>query len=66
MMTILTVYLAISVTFSLGFVADAWWASRARINEGAGIEVETIDRNHDQAVVLVRGRWPSIAFGKGV
>jgi hypothetical protein len=65
MMTILTVYFAISLTFSLGFVAGAWWASRARIQEGASMEVETIDRNHDQGAVPIRGR-PSIAFGKGV
>ena len=62
-MTILFVYIAISVTFSLGFVAGAWWTARAHITEGASIELETIDRNHEQAVVP--GRLPSIAFGKG-
>lgn len=28
MMTAAAVYLAISVIFSLGFIAGAWWASR--------------------------------------
>ena len=42
--TILTAYAAISMTFSLGFVAGAWWVARARINS---VEVEAIERDHD-------------------
>ena len=61
---ILAVYVAISVTFSLGFVAGAWWASRARNNDSPSLEVQPLDRNHDQAAVLVLGGRPSIAFGK--
>jgi hypothetical protein len=57
MTMILAIYVAISVTFSLGFVAGAWWASRARIDEG--IEVATTDQNHEPAAVLVLGRRPS-------
>jgi hypothetical protein len=45
MITILTIYAAISVTFSLGFVAGAWWASRGRIDESASFELETIERD---------------------
>ena len=35
---ILTIYVAISVTFSIGFVAGAWWASRSRIDSGSSPE----------------------------
>ena len=44
MTMILTIYVAVSVTFSAGFVAGAWWASRSCINESSSLEVETIDR----------------------
>ena len=63
MTMILTIYVAISVIFSLVFIAGAWWASRARLNEVPSLEVEPLDRNHDQAAVLSLGR-PSIAFGE--
>lgn len=32
MMTAAAVYLSISVIFSLGFIAGAWWASRKDID----------------------------------
>ena len=32
MITILVAYAALSVTFSLGFIAGAWWVARARIH----------------------------------
>ena len=41
--TILTAYITISVTFSLGFVAGAWWVARARIDGRAGLEVAMIE-----------------------
>jgi hypothetical protein len=51
MITTFTVYATISVTFSLGFAAGAWWASRARFNEGADFEGEILDRNDDPVIV---------------
>lgn len=44
--TILTAYITISVTFSLGFVAGAWWVARARLNDPS-FEVEAIERDDD-------------------
>ena len=44
--TILTSYAAISVTFSLGFAAGAWWVARARIND-TSFEMKAIERNDD-------------------
>ncbi len=64
MAMILTIYVAISVTFSVGFVAGAWWASRARADDDSSFGVETIDRSDDQSVVLVLGRRSSANFGK--
>ena len=43
MITILVAFAALSVTFSLGFIAGAWWAARARINGRAGTEVAMIE-----------------------
>ena len=61
MITILTIYAAVSVIFSVGFVAGAWWVARSRINEGAGLEVETIDPNHNAPVLVLRPR-PSVFY----
>jgi hypothetical protein len=61
-MIVLAIYVAISVTFSAGFVAGAWWASRARFDEDSRIEVETVGWSHDHAGALVLGRRPSVAF----
>jgi hypothetical protein len=44
--TILTAYITISVAFSLGFVAGAWWVARARLNDSS-LEVEAIERGDD-------------------
>jgi hypothetical protein len=46
MMMILAIYVAISVIFSVGFVAGAWWASRARFDDSCCMEVDA-NRNHD-------------------
>jgi hypothetical protein len=35
-----------SVIFSVGFVAGAWWASRARFDDSCCMEVDA-NRNHD-------------------
>lgn len=44
MTTILAIYAVISVTFSLGFLAGAWWAARRPINERS-LQLTTFDRN---------------------
>ena len=49
--TILTAYAAISVSFSLGAVAGAWWVARARIND-ASFELEAIERYDDDQNVV--------------
>jgi len=49
--TILAIYTVISVAFSLGFAAGAWWVARARFNEGSDFEAETLDRNDDRVLV---------------
>jgi len=54
MITILTIYAAISMTFCLGFVAGAWWSSRARIHDRDDIEAKATDRDHEQAAIFVR------------
>ena len=43
MITILVAYSALSVAFSMGFVAGAWWVARARIHGRAGLEVADDD-----------------------
>jgi hypothetical protein len=48
---ILTGYAAISVSFSLGVVAGAWWVARARIDD-ASFELEAIERNDDDLGVV--------------
>jgi hypothetical protein len=54
-----------SVIFSVGFVAGAWWASRARLDDGSRMEVERDDWAHDQVGAMVLGRRPSMAFANG-
>jgi len=56
--TILTTYAAISVSFSLGVVAGAWWVARARIND-ASFELEAIERN-DERQGVVRAQPPAL------
>jgi hypothetical protein len=44
--TILTSYAAISITFSLGFVAGAWWVARSRLNDPS-FDWDAIEREDD-------------------
>lgn len=60
-MMILAIYVAVSVIFSVGFVAGAWWASRPRFDDGCRMEVERDDWNQDHVGAIVLGRRPSIA-----
>ena len=49
MKTVVSIYAALSVTFSLGFVAGAWWVARARIHGRAGLEVIEDDKESVRA-----------------
>ena len=64
-MMILAIYVAVSVIFSVGFVAGAWWASRARFDDGSRMEAERDDWAHDHVGAMVLGRRPSMAFANG-
>lgn len=62
MMMILAIYVAVSVIFSVGFVAGAWWASRARFDDRSLVEVERDDWSQDLVGAVGLGRRPSMAF----
>ena len=52
MKTVVMIYAAISVTFSLGFVAGAWWAARGLLDRFGDLEVSMVKRIDDDHVVV--------------
>jgi hypothetical protein len=52
MKMVVMTYAAIAVTFSLGFVAGAWWAALGLLDRYGDLEVSMVKRIDDDQVVI--------------